>query len=321
MSVRLSIAAEAGAFADAVRIVVFNAPADFDIGSTNSTELTLIQDFKPDVDALTARGFDVVQLPPEQSFDVAVVCLPRAKNFAKDLIAKASAAASRVVVDGSKTDGIEALLKEIKKAVPVKGVLSKAHGKVFWFSNGTFPNWHAEAQLVEKTWKTVAGVFSADAVDPGSAALVRALPGRMSGRVADLGAGWGFVAANALQRFETINELHLVEAQGRALDCAKANVNDPRAVFHWADVSTWGATKNFDAVLMNPPFHSGRKADQNLGRAFIARAAHLLRSRGTLWMVANRHLGYEDTLRELFADVAEIGGTSGFKVIEARKRR
>ena len=72
-------------------------------------------------------------------------------------------------------------------------------------------------------------------------------------------------------------------------------------------------------MVTNPPFHRDRAGDPGLGRAFIAAAAGLLAPAGSLWMVANRHLPYEDTLAALFRDVAEVGGTPGFKVIQARQ--
>ena len=58
-----------------------------------------------------------------------------------------------------------------------------------------------------------------------------------------------------------------------------------------------------DAVVMNPPFHTGRTAEPGLGQAFITAAARLLAPQGQLWMVANRHLPYETALGGQFAHV------------------
>jgi 16S rRNA (guanine1207-N2)-methyltransferase len=74
-----------------------------------------------------------------------------------------------------------------------------------------------------------------------------------------------------------------------------------------------------DAVVMNPPFHTGRAADPDIGRGFIASAAKLLTPRGQLWMVANRHLPYEATLSERFAKVSEVAGDGRFKVLQAER--
>ena len=48
-------------------------------------------------------------------------------------------------------------------------------------------------------------------------------------------------------------------------------------------------------------------------------AARALTLTGQLFLVANRHLPYEKDLTNLFRDVEEIGGTSGFKVLHASR--
>ena len=117
---------------------------------------------------------------------------------------------------------------------------------------------------------------------------------------------------------ESITRLDLVEADHAALACARRNVLDPRAAFHWADATTWQPDTCADSVIMNPPFHTGRSADPDLGRAFIVAAARALKPKGTLWLVANRHLPYEATLAQRFKHVEEIAGDTRFKILQAR---
>jgi 16S rRNA (guanine1207-N2)-methyltransferase len=104
-----------------------------------------------------------------------------------------------------------------------------------------------------------------------------------------------------------------------ALDCARRNIADQRAEFHWADATTWAPAQTPDSVVMNPPFHIGRRGEPALGQAFIAAAAAVLGPSGHLWMVANRHLPYESALNDLFVKVEETSGTSKFKVLHAHR--
>ena len=276
----------------------------------------------PDAGAWDARGVTTSPDFPDGQFDIAIVHLPRAKAAALDMIARACRVAGRVVVDGAKTDGIEALQKDVKTRAALGGTISKAHGKLFWFEAIDLSDWQAAPGVIEGHWHVQPGVFSADGIDPGSALLAAALPQTLAGTVADLGAGWGYLGAVALERAQKIDTLHLVEAQASALDCARRNVSDDRAEFHWADATTWGKAGSCNVVLMNPPFHAGRAADTALGQRFIANAARLLRKGGTLWMVANRHLPYETTLRDHFGDVTEgAGGDTRYKLFTARKLR
>lgn len=165
---------------------------------------------------------------------------------------------------------------------------------------------------------TQPGVFSWDRVDPGSALLVKTLP-PMAGKGADLGAGIGLLA-HAVLASPKVEQLTLVEIDGRAVEAAKRNVGDPRAQVLWADVRSTGiAPASLDFVVMNPPFHDAGTEDKALGQAFIRQAASLLRKGGVLWLVANRHLPYEHVLGELFRNVQPRADTGGYKVIEAIK--
>ncbi len=74
-----------------------------------------------------------------------------------------------------------------------------------------------------------------------------------------------------------------------------------------------------EAVVMNPPFHTGRAADPALGATFIKAAARMLTLSGTLHMVANRHLPYEAVLAQTFREVSEVAGNTRFKVIRAAR--
>ena len=167
-------------------------------------------------------------------------------------------------------------------------------------------------------FQTLPGIFSADGPDRGSVLLAATLPAKLSGKVADLGAGWGYLAAEILKR-PAVKRLDLVEAEADALDCARVNVTDPRARFHWADATTWRPDSLLDVVVMNPPFHVGRDADPALGAAFIRAARRMLAPNGSLWLVANRHLPYDAALTEHFLVHEDVAGNGGFRVIHATK--
>ena len=77
------------------------------------------------------------------------------------------------------------------------------------------------------------------------------------------------------------------------------------------------AQGRFDAVVSNPPFHVGSRSVPALGRAFIAAAARALKRDGQFLMVANRHLPYEDVLRDVFGRGELLAEQGGFKVYRA----
>ena len=318
MHARLSLALAAGAVSlPEGRVALFRPPADLDLDGLPPDPVAL-HGFRPDFDALAARGLTVARAP-EGPFDAAVVFAARARALTLDLIARACAAVppgAPVVVDGAKGDGIDSILKACRAAFDTSQPFAKAHGKVFSLAAGPAPDgWLAQPRDVDG-FTTDAGVFSADGIDPGSALLAAHLHD-LKGRACDLGAGWGFLA-RAILASPGITACDLVEAEAVALDCARTNVPDPRAAFHWADATLWKGGP-YDLVVSNPPFHTGRRADPSLGQAFVQAAARLTAPRGRFVMVANRHLPYEATLGAVFAETVVLADRDGYKVIEARR--
>lgn len=324
-STRLDLALDSGVLTlpAAGRIAVFRPRTGDDLSALPADRVEVITGFRPDHDHFASRGLHV-RRAAEGRYAAAIVCLPRARAAARALIAGACAevdAGGPVAIDGQKLDGIDTALKDVRVRVSVSEPLSKAHGKLFVFAAGPdFADWQGQpADLpgdASGGFRTLPGVFSADGVDRGSALLAAALPADLAGHVTDLGAGWGYLSRAILTR-PRVRRLHLVEAEADALDCARLNVADERAVFHWADATSWRAERLQDHVVMNPPFHTGRDADPALGEAFIRAAAAMLAPSGVLWMVANRHLPYDRPLHALFRQVEEIGGDAAFRLVRA----
>jgi len=303
------------------RVLVMRPRSGDDLSALPRDRVQVVTGFRPDADAFAAQGYAVAQAP-EGRYAAALVCLPRARDLARALLAQATAAVDPggpVLVDGQKTDGVESALRELRAvgAAPTQA-LSKAHGKIFAFAAGVdLSAWAAQDRDIGG-FLTRPGVFSADGPDPASVLLAAALPARLPARVADLGAGWGFLARAILTR-EGVAECHLIEAEAEALACARANITDPRALFHWADATRFRPDRPFDAVVCNPPFHAAREADPALGFAFLRAAAGMLTTSGTLWLVANRHLPYERGLADLFREHEELQGDSRFRLYRASR--
>jgi 16S rRNA (guanine1207-N2)-methyltransferase len=312
---RLSTALDQGLSLPEGGILVLRPPAAMDLFALPRERVAIHHTFRPDRDAWAGAGWRVVEEPGPAA--VALVCVPRSKVLARGLIAEAARLAPLVLVDGQRTDGVDSLWREVRaRRGEVEG-LTQGHGRLFWFEGGGgFGDWALPGPRKGPDGLfSQPGVFSADGADRGSVLLAEVLPSKLPKRMADFGAGIGVLALAALSR-EGVESIDLIEAERLALDCAKANVTDPRARFLWEDVRA-GARGPYDGIVMNPPFHEGRAGDPGLGRAFIEAAAKALAPQGQLWLVANRHLPYEAALQEAFRQVAEIGGDAGFKLMHA----
>ncbi|GIX38349.1 MAG: 16S rRNA methyltransferase [Silanimonas sp.] len=301
--------------------------------------LSFAQGMKPLHDALRAEGRGPVDdglaepagLPAPS---LALLLLPRSREEGRALLARAVcglAPGGLVLAAALNEEGAKAFEKDLAALMPLGGGLSKAHGRAFW----TQPRpamLEAATQVLAQRWIaadvprhdphtglwTRPGVFNEGRLDAGSALLIAHLPASLRGRVADLGAGSGLLARAVLERCPGVTMLDLFEAEARALELARRHLAGARVPvgFHWHDVAG-GVPGRFDAIVCNPPFHVGSRGVPALGRAFIAAAARALTREGQLLLVANRHLPYEEALREAFAHGELVAGEGGFKVYRA----
>ena len=298
------------------------------------------QPFKPEAAKLERIGITLVDEDalPARSAPLVLVLPPRQREEARALLAKACAAVAPggvVVAAVSNDEGAKSREADLKQLAGSVSSLSKYHCRVFWtqpqsaFDAGQIAQWaqadaprrQACADLPAGTFHTRPGVFAWDRVDAASRMLAGVLPPTLRGKVADFGAGWGYLSMQVLARCPQITALELFEADARALTLAQRNLADTRVpvACHWYDVAQ-GVNGHFDAIVCNPPFHAlGRGDRPDIGRAFIAAASAALKSGGRLWLVANRHLPYEDALGSGFAQVRSVAQDGGFKIIEAVK--
>ena len=179
----------------------------------------------------------------------------------------------------------------------------------------------ASAQVIPQTELLgSAGIFGWNKVDRGSELLVETLPA-LQGVGADIGSGYGFLSHAVLSRSPGVSAIHLVEAESRALECARLNLEgfQEKCHFHWQDVTKESIPLQLDWVVMNPPFHEGQTTNSQLGQFFIDVAARALRPGGVLYMVANKFLAYEDMLDRHFKSKTRLVEKDGFKVIHAQR--
>ena len=273
-----------------------------------------------------------------QKFPLVLILPPRQRDEARALLARAlrlTERGGRIVACMSNDEGARSGEADLERIVGPLTTLTKNKCRVFWSAPLDQP--HDDA-LVEEWLRLDAvrpiadgrfvsrpGVFAWDRIDVASQLLAEHLPSDLAGRAADLGAGFGYLSVELLQRCARIAALDLYEAERRALDLARRNLAalESRAAIRycWHDVTT-GLTDRYDVIVCNPPFHTHARADRpDIGRRFIATAAQSLLPGGRLWLVANRHLPYEQALGAGFERVRIVTQQHGFKIVEALRAK
>jgi 16S rRNA (guanine1207-N2)-methyltransferase len=284
------------------------------------------QSFRPEYLRLKAAGWSVVPRIASGAYRLGQLLLTKHKeeNFAN--IARGwslLAEGGTLVCSGSNDDGAASLEKQVGKAFGLDGTLSKFHCRVFWLTRADRapPDyWRELASLRpvgDGSWLSQPGIFSWDRIDDGSALLATHLPADLSGHVADFGCGWGYLSREVLARSPGIAKIDLLDAEHRAIEAARANIADPRASFHWLDLTQEAAPATYDTVVCNPPVHAGRAAEPGLGQNVIAAAARVLRPGGRFYMVANRGLPYEPLLKANFTSFETLADNNKFRVSRA----
>jgi 16S rRNA (guanine1207-N2)-methyltransferase len=288
------------------------------------------QPFKQLASRWEQEGFFRSEALPQERWPLVLVLPGKSRD---ETLAWFAAARDRLQPGGTlvaampNTAGAGRFEKELSKATGNIVSIQKHKCRAFHASeDGTwkeeiFNEWRARGEPRKISDFTVqAGIFSSDHIDPGSQLLADHLPAHLHGIIADLGAGWGFLSDEALKRCPKIQRIDLFEADARALDCARSNLahHDRSITFHWHDV-TVGLSEIYDAIIMNPPFHSAQATDIDLGRAFLKTAAAALKRRGKLLLVANRQLPYEAALEANGLTWRKIAEDKTYKILFADK--
>lgn len=297
------------------------------------------QEFRPAADALTRAGLTTVELDtldPSRRFALVLVLPPRQRQEARTLLAQAVARCApggRVLASMRNDEGARTGEDDLALIAGKVSSLSRRKCRAFWTALLQGPadpaladSWaqlDAPRKILDGRFSSRPGVFAWDRIDPASALLAAHLPANLAGHAADLGAGYGYLSTELLARCPKITAIDLYEAQSRALSMARENLRDAPVPceFSWHDVTT-GLPRRYDVIVSNPPFHAQSREDRpDIGRRFIDVAAQSLNPSGSFWMVANRHLPYEQMLGQCFAEICTIAQENGFKVIEARGPR
>ncbi len=305
-------------------------------GDFAAIEWTCEQGFKPFADQLARAHAREIVIEAVQRFPLVVMLPPRQREESRALFARALRLREDngiVVAAVANSEGARSAEDDFRRIAGSVQVLSKHKCRVFWSEPGATVDAALSAQwealdapraIADGRYVSRPGLFAWDRIDPASALLAAQLPDTLSGRIADLGAGYGYLACEIVRRCTGVEAIDLYEADARALDPARTNLE--RAIgargatiagdVIWHDVTN-GLPRRYDAIVSNPPFHQGRADLPELGRAFIATAESALEPHGSFWLVANRHLPYESLLAARFANVRECVVAEGFKVFEA----
>ena len=165
----------------------------------------------------------------------------------------------------------------------------------------------------------VSTIFAEGKLDEGTRLLIEALEVRVTDVALDIGCGAGLIGIHVARQAR--------KGQVTMLDASLASVEMARRAVEQGSLTNVQVlpsdgvqavrAQRFDLVVTNPPFHLAGLQTTGVAERFIREAAQVLRPRGRFYLVANRFLKYEPTLRACFKTVEEVGGNTRYKVLRA----
>lgn len=332
----LPLETEALEMSSNAKVLFLRARAGRALAALDGFTVTCVQSFAPDRDALAKTGLTVVPETQESAADAVFVLPTRQRHEARAQLADAvlkTRDGGQMIACAPNSEGARTLESDVEALLGTAERLTKNKCRVVWgavhketLNQELLTTWtalDAPRPVLEGAYVSRPGLFAWDRIDPASRLLASHLPASLKGKGADLGAGFGYLARTVFENAPAVTGMDLYEAEKRALDLAEQNLaafKGKRAMTGiWSDV-TKGLDGPYDFIVSNPPFHQAGKADRaDVGQGFIRAASAGLRPGGAFYMVANRHLPYEHTLSEGFADVTQLADEGGYKVIRAVK--
>ena len=161
--------------------------------------------------------------------------------------------------------------------------------------------------------------FAEGKLDEGTRLLIETLEVHATDIALDIGCGTGYIGMHIAHEASK-GHVTMVDASLVAVDAARQMI-EQSGITNVQVLASDGIqavkAQRFDLIATNPPFHFGGIQTTEIGERFILEAAQVLRPRGRFYLVANRFLKYEPTLRTCFHSVEEVGGNTRYKVLLA----
>jgi 16S rRNA (guanine1207-N2)-methyltransferase len=257
---------------------------------------------------------------PESIVDVAVLNLLYQPSKAWMLYAlQAALHALRIdgqlYVTGAKDRGIVTIGRHIEESFGNLETLLISKGQRVLRATKTVHSSSPASQI------SLLPAFASNELDEGTQLLLQTLDVHVNDQALDIGCGAGFIGLQ-IARLATGGHVTMVDASLLAVATTLLAVE--KSQLGNVDVLASDGAKavigrRFDLVVTNPPFHHGGAQSLATGEQFIREAAQVLHPSGRFYLVANRFLKYEPTLRAYFADYVEVGGNSRYKVLRAHQ--
>jgi len=206
---------------------------------------------------------------------------------------------------------------------------------------------YPQSYILENTQYTIvnhANVFSRDSLDIGTRFFLQHIPqAEKYKKIIDLACGNGVVGLIAAEK-NPAAEIIFIDESFMAVESAKENFHASLNIryLNRQDINSQSANcqdsnitkkaqfivndcldgieqNSVDLILNNPPFHQNNAVGDDVAWKMFKQSKQVLKQKGELWVIGNRHLGYHLKLKKLFAHCEIIASNKKFVVLKAVK--
>ena len=168
-----------------------------------------------------------------------------------------------------------------------------------------------------------ANVFSRERLDVGTRFFIQHIPQSEKYKsIIDLACGNGVVGLIASIKNPDADVLFLDESY-MAVESARENIllnsKNISAKFEVTDCLTGIKKESADLILNNPPFHQNTVVGDEVAWQMFKQSKSVLKEKGELWVIGNRHLGYHAKLQRIFNNCEVVATNKKFVILKAIK--
>ena len=176
-----------------------------------------------------------------------------------------------------------------------------------------------QIELSDLTFELISlpGVFSKQRLDEGTRLLLETLPKSLPTPILDFACGNGVIARALHQRQQP--RLIACDVNPMAVAAANENLKDCDASVLLADGMPT-LPEPVGCIVSNPPFHTGLRTDYTIAQRFIKAAYQQLKQGGSLYIVANRFLPWQEVIEQTFGHCHRHAENNKFVVYLASRQ-
>ncbi len=271
---------------------------------------------------------------PKESFDLILMKIPKCLAMLEDQLRKLRPLLnedSQFIAASMSKQIHSSTLKLFEKIIgSTKTSLAKKKARLVFsqldktIDIGDLP--HPHEYSLDNTHYTIsnhANVFSREKLDIGTRFFIEHIPKRQRAKtILDLGCGNGVVGLMAAHYSPDVS-LQFVDESYMAVDSAKQNFEAAfkarKVKFSVMDCLSSIEKNSIDIILNNPPFHQNNVVGDHIAIQMFTESLGVLKDKGELWVIGNRHLGYHVKLKKLFGNCKVITMNKKFVILKCIK--